>query len=194
MASIFLTWLLLTATALLYVWRLAAARRTARRLLLQTPRHPFLALLARCVARAIDDNLLINGGARGLGALKLRYREHQDRYHSLEELLREICQLARGGGNVPFEALIKATYQLSYTLDIPLDRLNPCLDLVIDAIKKQQPLPRPIARAQKIAPGDQVDSRTMLPLNFGPRVAYPLGLTLYDPEGKVLSRGRVICS
>jgi hypothetical protein len=34
----------------------------------------------------------------------------------------------------------------------------------------------------------------MLPLNFGPRVAYPLGLTLYDQEGKVLSRGRVICT
>ena len=34
----------------------------------------------------------------------------------------------------------------------------------------------------------------MLPLNFGPRVAYPLGLTIYDQEGKVLSRGRVICT
>ena len=96
MALIFLTWLLLTATALVYVWRLAAAKRKVRRLLLQAPRQPFLTSLARCLARAIDDNLLVNGGAPGLGGLKLRYREHQDRYQTLEELLREICQLTRG--------------------------------------------------------------------------------------------------
>jgi len=206
MALILLTWLLLTATALVYVGRLAAAKRKARRLLLQAPRHPFLTALYRCLARAIGDNLLVNGGALGLGALKLRYREHQDRYHTLEQLLQEVCQLTRGpsplsplpvgegkGVRVPFEALVKATYQLSYTLDIPLDRLNPCLDLLIDAMK-QQSLPRPMGKAQKIAPGDVVDSRTMLPLNFGPRVAYPLGLTICDQEGKVLSRARVICT
>ncbi len=193
MPLIFLTWLLLTATALVYVGRLALAKRMARRLLLQEPRHPFLTSLARCLARAIDDNLLVSGGALGLSVLKLRYREHQDRYHTVEGLLQEVCQLARGGGSVPFEALIKATYQLSYTFDIPLGRLDPCLDLLIGAMKHPS-LPRPIAHAQKIAPGEQVDARTMLPLNFGPRVAYPLGMTLYDEDGRVLSRARVICS
>lgn len=191
MALIFMTWLLLTATALVYVWRLAAAKRQVRQLLLQQPRHPFLTALARCPARVIEDHLLVNSGALGLRGLKLRHREHQDRYHTVEELLQEICQLTRGGGNV--DALIKATYQLSYTLDIPLDRLNACLDLLLDAMR-QHFSPRPIAAVQKIFPGEQVDSRTMLPLNFGARVAYPLGVTLYDEEGKVLNRARVICA
>jgi hypothetical protein len=193
MALIFLTWLLVTATALVYLWRLAAARRKVRRLLLQVPRHPFLTSLARCLARGIDEDLLVGAGARSLGTLKLRYREHQDPYHNLEELLQEVGRLTRSEGNVPFEALLKATYQLSYTLDIPLNRLDPCLDLLIDAMK-QHPWPSPFAKAQRIAPGDPVDLRTMLPLNFGSRVAYPLGLTIYDQQGKVLSRGRVICA
>jgi len=34
----------------------------------------------------------------------------------------------------------------------------------------------------------------MISLNYGPRVAYPLGVTTFDAEGKVLSRARVICS
>ena len=92
MALILLTWLLLTATALLYLWRLAAAKRKAPAAAASAA-PSVLDFADPLSGRAIDDNLLVNGGALGLGALKLRYREHQDRYHTLEELLQEVCRL-----------------------------------------------------------------------------------------------------
>jgi hypothetical protein len=102
---------------------------------------------------------------------------------------------AAGGlkGDLPFDALVKATYQLSYTLAIPLPRLDPGLQVLIEAMQARLAA-RPVVRVQKIAPGDLVEGRAMVPLNYCPRVLYPMGLITYDREGKVLSPGRVLCA
>jgi hypothetical protein len=180
----------LAAVAVLLWRRVNGACTQARQTLTQGgPATPYLSALAKCVERSLDDTLA--GGANGLQGIDVLHREHQDPYRTVAELLADVAQKARAPA-IPFDALIKATYQLSSALSIPLDRIEPCLVLLIEAM--QTASARPIVRVQRIAPGDLVDTKTMVPLNYGPRVAYPLGVTTFDADGKVLSKARVICS
>jgi hypothetical protein len=192
-AFFILSTILLSLVALLLFRRLGSARRQMRQALLGPPYHPYLKALAGCLEAAIDDCLLTSGGAGGLGDLELRFREYQDPYRTVANLLDDVRRKVRVENDLPLDDLVKATYQLSYTLGIALDRLDPCLGVLIAAMKTGSGT-RPVARVQTIGPGELVDTRTMVPLNYGSRVLYPLGVIAFDGEDRVLSRGRVICS
>src|SRR5689334_2885483 len=123
----------LLAVVAAWLWRrINGACAEARRALgAGGPSTPYLDALARCVEHAVDHSLLADAGAGGLRGVELRYREHQDPYRSVADLLADIGRQARGEGEGRFDGLIKVTYQLSYTLGIPLGRLGPCLDLLV---------------------------------------------------------------
>jgi hypothetical protein len=193
-ASVILSSLLLATVAGVLYRRVNGACRDGVRVLLDgRPATPYLDALARCLRRCLDDSLLTSVSVGGLQQMELRYREHHDPYQTVTELLADISNKARSEGNVPFDALFKATYQLSYTLSIPLEQLRPCLNALIKAMQRA-PSGQSIARVQMIDTGEPVNTKTMVPLNYGPRVVYPLGVITLDSEGKVLSRARVICS
>jgi hypothetical protein len=182
----------LAAAAVLLWRRVNRACVQARQTLAEGgPATPFLDALARCVEQSLDESMAAPGGASGLQGIEVPHREHQDPYRTVAELLADVARKARAPA-VPFDPLIKATYQLSSALAIPPDRIEPCLNILIEGL--QSASARPIGRVQRIVPGELVDTKTMVPLNYGPRVAYPLGVTTFDAEGKVLSRARVICS
>jgi hypothetical protein len=193
-AGLILSSILMVAVAILLFLRINGACRDGRGALLNGGHAtPYLEALACCLERCLDDSLLSSAGAGGLRQMELRYREHHDPYRTVPELLADIGCKARSQCNIPFDALFKATYQLSYTLAIPFDHLEPCLDALIRAMRIAATV-QPIARVQKVGPGEPVDMKTMVPLNYGTRVVYPLGVITFDSEGKVLSRARVICS
>jgi hypothetical protein len=172
---------------------LAAAQRQVQETLLPSAGHAFLATLAQCLTRAIDETLLPSRGPQGFRDLQVRYCDHQDCYHTVAELLAELGRLARSGPPLPVDALVKGAYQLSYTLDLPLPHVEPCLDELIEALKAASTARR-VARVRLIRPGDLVDE-TMQPAsyNYGMRVLYPLGVVAYDANGAVLMRARVLC-
>jgi hypothetical protein len=108
----------------------------------------------------------------------------------------EVAKKTRGKEDISLDELVKLvrwTYQLSYTLAISLDRLDPCLEVLIAAFKKSQ-VANPVARVEKVYPGDPVHPATMEQVGYGLRVVYPLGLILYDAAGGVVRRACVLCS
>src|SRR5438128_976051 len=126
-----LTYLLcvaLLATAAGLLWRRVNRACTQARQALEAggPPTPYLAALIQCVVWTLDDCLA--GGPTGLQGIDVPHREHQDPYRSVAELLADVARMARSP-TVPFDNLIKATYQLSSALAIPLDRIEPCLAL-----------------------------------------------------------------
>lgn len=177
-----------------WLWRnVRAADQQTRRALLTSPGSGYLWALAGCLTKFVDDTLLPAANGKGLRELELRYREHQDPYRTVGELLDDLARKALSGPTLPVDALVKGTYQAGYTLGIPLPRLDPVLAVLIEAAKAA-PSSRPIARVATVAPGDLVEARTMVAVNFGPRVLYPLGVICYDAKDQVLSRARVICA
>lgn len=182
----------LVAVAVVLWWRVQSNCQEARQKLTKGEITPYLDSLAQCVQDALDESLLVE--PPGLVSLLLRFREHQDPYTNLAEILVDIAQRARTGQDGQYEALIKATYQVGYTLNIPLTRLDRCLDELVKGLQSVK-ASRPIVFVQRISPGELVDARTMVPLNYGSHhVVYPMGVVAFDAEGKVVSRARILCS
>ncbi len=45
-----------------------------------------------------------------------------------------------------------------------------------------------------VHPGELIETSRMMPLGFGSRVQYPLGVIVQDATGRVLSKARVLCT
>ena len=172
--------------------RLRRAGAAVRRALSNQRGDRFLDALAICVQTALDDSLPTSPlDDAGIETLELRYREPLDPYETVPELLAYVAQKGAPGKSYPIDAFIKATYQIGYTLDIQLTRLDACLRIAIDEMKRDSG--PSIAKIREIAPGELADAQTMVPLVPGQRVLYPLGVIVYDQDNKIVSRGKVLC-
>jgi hypothetical protein len=175
--------------------RLVRAAREARRALFGTRgRDPYIMALSAFVYCAIDTSLLRDVGQTGLAELELRFREHDDPYRNVMELLVFLGERARADSQPDLDSLVKATYQLSAALQYPLVALSPSLRVLIARLCQTTLAGVPVAKVQLVAPGDLVDTGTMIQLTYGARVSYPLGMIAYDAGGRVLSRAKVCCA
>jgi hypothetical protein len=178
--------------AFILFMRLRRGAATVRCTLSKARGDRFLDALATCVQTALDEDLPTTPlDEAGIETLELRYREPLDPYETVSELLAYVAQKGAPDQCFPMDAFIKATYQIGYTLDIPLTRLDACLRIAIDEMKRNAG--PSIARIRAIEPGEMADAQTMVPLVPGQRVLYPLGVIAYDQDDKIVSRGKVLC-
>ena len=153
----------------------------------------FLSKLTSCVQTALDNIIPASDlDNSGIEALELRYREPLDPYETLAQLLAYLAQKGVPDKSFPADAFIKATYQIGYTLDIPLPLLNECIQIAIDEMKRDSGAS--IGKIREIMPGEMADGQTMIPLIPGQRVLYPLGVITYSRDNKIISRGKVLCA
>ncbi|MGH9678057.1 MAG: hypothetical protein ACRD36_13215, partial [Candidatus Acidiferrum sp.] len=91
-------------------------------------------------------------------------------------------------------ALIKGVYQLGHALRGAESNVLACLEPLTRRLKACDWAGTPIAQVEHVRPGAILDAKTMAPLNYGARVAVPLGLLLRDSNGKVLAKAKVLCA
>lgn len=152
-----------------------------------------LAPLARVLVETFDESLLPSAGSPDPNQLPLVYREHQDSYQSLGEALVWIRTNASSDNTATLREVVKAICLVGYTLGLPLDRLQQCLQPFVPRL--QQILSQPLnVRTQLASPGQPIDTALMLPLNYGSRVEYPLGFIFLDASGRVLNKAKVLCA
>lgn len=180
-------------SALLLVRLYSTTWRIGRPTTAQRCADPFGAMLAKLLDRAIDTSLLTRAASKGLADLALRYREHQDPYENLAELVNHILQTATANRFTELVQLVKALYQLQYTLDLPLADLDDCLAVLLERLQDDVFMGKPIGRVEKVSPG-LLDQSTMMPLTHGTHVRQPLGTIVFARDGKVLSKAKVLCS
>ncbi|RJP28560.1 MAG: hypothetical protein C4527_11530 [Candidatus Omnitrophota bacterium] len=123
---------------------------------------------------------------------KLNYRDPDDPYHSIEDVLNWIPEQSRPANLLQMNDLIKAYYQLLYTFDLPDQFLVPVIEAVIHDLNEFPAYENKEITYKCIFPNQPVDVRTMQPINAGSLVRQPFGVVIYA-DGKVLTKARVLC-
>ena len=155
-------------------------------------RNPDLVPVERMVKRALDASLTPTL-SRDL-QLELAYRKHQDPYQNLAELLRWIAENAATEKQAQLEEIIKAIGQLGYTLHLPAPALEACLHPFAGRLRRTLSQGKGEVMIVYVHPGELIETSRMMPLGFGSRVQYPLGVIVQDATGRVLSKARVLCT
>jgi len=145
--------------------------------------------LRRFMAKAIDSNMLDQSGSRGLADLDVRYKEAHDSFGNVEQLLQAILDSAQDNKMQNQVQLSKYLYQLQYSLAVPISGVQECLNVIIGRLMSGQAG----IQVKLVQEGELVDMKMMFPLNSGSRVRQPLGIVIYDPEGKVVNKAKVLC-
>jgi len=140
----------------------------------------------------VKSGLPPSGTGGGLRALPVVFREAQDSYTTLYELLERIARTSKDDKPQELLELAKLIYQLQYSLELPVSTCDPFLEAMQDRLGTAAG-GIGIGRIARIAPGDPVDPKTCMPLNFGTHVAAPFGVVVYDRGGKILQKAKVLC-
>lgn len=183
----------LSCAALYLLYRLWAAKRSAARLIWRGRSDPLSTELMRLVSQAIDTHLLLQAGGNGLSGLDVRFRESQDSYRTLGDLLGQLEKNLAATRFADLNQFIKGVFQLQATLGIPFADLGKTLAILEERLKNDSSFTNPVARIEIVAPGTMVDPKKMAPVTAGTIVKQPLGVVALDGNGKVLGKARVIC-
>jgi hypothetical protein len=141
----------------------------------------------------IDESLLENAGAEGLASVEIRYREIRDLYRTVPELFQRIALISRSADYGDLVDLAKMIYQLQDALQSPTERTIPALTVLSERMKASKS-PRPIGKVVFVRPGELLDTDRMMYLNSGTHVRQPLGVIVFDADGKVMSKAKVLCA
>jgi hypothetical protein len=186
----------LTSTlALVLLKRLWAARLDGWSRLRGAPaRDDLPRRVRRLLAASVDASLLAEAGPGGLADVEVRSREVRDPYKTAGELIDWLAKEAGGTGYAEVSGVIKAVYQLGYTLGAQEGDVHRCLEPLLARLQACKVGTTPIARVECVRSGALMDTRTMASLNYGARVTQPLGAVVYDAAGKVLGKAKVLCA
>lgn len=146
----------------------------------------FLDLLRRTLEDLIDRDLLADAGPGGIAAVPIPFRELHDP-SDIAGILQEIARKAESRDREDLVDLIKYLYILQYSLGVPIAEFDGCVREVVarlEGIGLNVTIPRE---------GELLDAKTMFALEMGGRVKQPMGVTLRDKSGKVISKGKVLC-
>jgi hypothetical protein len=180
--------------SLVLMLRLRSANHDAStRLRLASAPDDFPQRVLRSVCRNLDAGLLAPAGPGGLNDLEVRTREQRDPYRTAAELIDWLAKAAAMTDYHEVCGVIKGVYQLGHVLRSPENEVQSCLEPLIARIKAANVGGTPVARVESIRPGALLDPGTMAPLNYGSRVKQPLGVLVYDVDGKVLGKAKVLC-
>jgi hypothetical protein len=192
----FLTLQLLLAILSLILWqRMRSESHRLKTYLSQEPHHSqFLPILISKLQQHWDDILFSEVGSTGFLAMQIRCREQHDNYHTVEELLTYVVELSQKEPLSAKENLIKALYQLQNTTKLPEHFFQACLQPVHNELQYLDFMGKKVGRITQIRCGDLIDPKMMWPINHGLRVRQPLGVVIYNLEGKIISKAKVLCT
>jgi hypothetical protein len=171
----------------------AAARDGQERLRAARAPDDLPSRLLRLVRAGLDAGLLADAGPGGLADVAVRLREPHDPYRNAGELL---DWLAGRSGAADYDGvcgLIKGVYQLGHALRSPDPAVRGCLETLLARVRVCRLGETPVGRVECVTAGAMLDPRTMVSLNYGARVAQPLGVVVYDAGGRVLGKAKVLC-
>ena len=89
--------------------------------------------------------------------------------------------------------LIKYLFILQYSLEVTITEFEECVREVVDRFEKLDFHGTRIGKVTIPQEGDLFDANTMWALKSGSRVKQPIGVTLKDESGRVLSKSKVLC-
>jgi hypothetical protein len=161
------------------VWRLKPSAGNAT---------PFEIAIGRFLAEAIDGSMLDQSGSRGLAEVDVRFKEAHDRFGNVKQLVQTILDSAEDNKTQNLVQLIKYLYQLQYSLGVTIANVHECLNVIIGRLIGQSG-----TQIKLVQEGELVDMTMMFPLNSGSRVRQPLGIVIYDPDGRVVNKAKVLC-
>lgn len=150
--------------------------------------------VTRLVLRAIDDSLLPQAGQAGLADIEIHFREFQDPYRNLDELLNQVAKTVNGKELGDVNQFIKNLFQIQSSLGIPFSELNTGLRILEARLTASAGSGKSIARIEIVLPGALLDTKKMMAINNGTHVKQPLGVVAVDRDGKILNKAKVICA
>jgi hypothetical protein len=142
---------------------------------------------------ALDEDIFPVIDSKGLKGIELKYRDKTDAYHNLDDLLQWLVRFPKPEKLNQSDELIKALYQLQYTLSLSTNSMNTIINTVSSDLQDMKVLSDTIAKVKIVNIGEIVDRKTMIPLTYGSRVQQPLGVICFNAQGKVLSKAKVLC-
>lgn len=151
---------------------------------------PYLIHLDCLMSLFIDDSLLFDIPYSRLEKIDIRIREHQDEYRNVYELIDYLCRSFRCKNQQDVYTIIKATYQLADTLELPLSLWENVFNELVYKLVRVSPAN---IRVERISAGQILDRKRMQPINFGTIVAFPLGMIVYSEEGNIVHMAKVFC-
>ncbi|MGP0064455.1 MAG: hypothetical protein ACLQGP_12770 [Isosphaeraceae bacterium] len=196
MAIIFLGLLLSSMSGLLgfvLIGRLHRARavvRSATAVAGQPSR--FVELLRSKLDDLIDRDLLAETGPGGLSEVAIKFREVHDA-SDVAGLLGAIASKAESRIPADLVEMIKHLLMLQHSLGVPTAEFDRCLREVVELLDDVEFHGTRIAKVTIPREGALFDSNTMWALKSGSRVKQPMGATLKDASGRVLSKSKVLC-
>jgi hypothetical protein len=180
--------------AFVLLYRLKSASRDGRaRLEAAATRDDFPARILQLIQISLDAGLLAEAGRGGLADVEVRSREQRDPYRTVAELIDWLARESAGTTYPEVSGIIKGVYQLGSALRAPDGAVSHCLEPLIARVKAANVGGSPVARVECVRQGAMLDPGTMAPLNYGARVIQPLGVLVYDSDGKVLGKAKVLC-
>ena len=183
----------LAVAALGLFYRLLRLKRSLAPLKRLARKDPLAGEIARWIGRGIDATLVLDTGSKGLAEVEVQFREVQDPYRNLADLLRLLEKSLAATRFAEVNQVIKSIFQFEATLGVPFSDLAKSLSLLETRLKLDSSLARPVARIEVVAPGTMLDPKKMMPVTSGTTVKQPLGIVALDGDGKVLGKARVIC-
>lgn len=181
------------AGAVVLLVRLWSARRTVRQAFGSLAGDPLARQLITVVDRAMDSGLLAGAGAGHLEEVEVQFREHRTPYRTVMELVRQMASLARATSFSELTRLIEMLYQIQITFGLPSTAIDSPLSMMIDRLGKTDSSSSTVGRVEKITAGVLLDPSRMTYLTSGTHVSQPLGVIVYDRQGAVLRKARVLC-
>lgn len=141
---------------------------------------------------AVRTGMLPAARGSGFASLRVRYRDHGDRFNTVGELLQEINARSGSTAYTDLVRLVRMFYQLEYSLDADPALGNRVLAELERRIVANDGT-RQVGSIERVARGQRCDTQKMTPVRSGSYVEQPLGFVIYSPENKVMARAEVLC-
>lgn len=139
----------------------------------------------------IAAGLLAAATAPGFTKTRVRYRDHNERFTTVGELLQAMEPKLGSSSYADILQLVRLFYQLDYTLGPAPDRYG-CILTELERRLVANNGSRDVGRVERLARGQRCDPQKMTLLRSGSHVEQPLGFVVYSPDGEVMNRAEVL--
>lgn len=148
-------------------------------------------MLRNYCREAVGANLLGAATGPGFAKTRVRYRDHNDRFTTVGELLQAMEPKLSSSSYPDVAQVVRLFYQLDYSLGPSPERCGRILEELGRRMVANDGS-RTIGRVERVSPGQRCDPQTMTLIRSGSHVEQPLGFVVFSPDGKVVSRAEVL--
>ena len=141
---------------------------------------------------AILAELAPTATCQGLSSIPVRYRDQQDGFRSIGDLIYEIGSKSDSNTFMDSIELIKMFYKLEYSLPAQAELCDEMIGLLQHRLMNNS-RSRVIGSIERIDRGRRCDTQVMNPVRSGSHVEQPLGFAIYTSENKIMHKAEVIC-